>query len=775
MGKKEIGVSQNACRAKIKERNKEDMTKFNRVIALMMTGILCFSFTGCGKGTEKKKDEKLEIYDVKQEVLFDEIIDNVKVLNDVFYGTSDKTDIVRYDFNTREQKLVPIDRTGTIMIEDLNIDNNNNIVLYGSKDITENNSDDDINTEYSYKDITMIYNENLELVSSLEGEVKTVNMETFDMEENVMESEVDIQGRKISLCSTLKADNEEYIVKVNDKDGNEITKIKLENTVMSLVPLSDGTVCCLVYGNKGLELYAIDIEGEKLGKKLADLGNSFSDRVYTGLNNSILYNLDGFLCRYDIEKGKSQKITKFLDSNINQDDISLIFERNDGTIGVVLMNYENEKTEIDFLVKQEGDKNVKKEEIHLGTLYLDSSLQQKILEFNKSNEKYRIVVDEYANNANAENDYQECIKRFNAAITSGNCPDIIDLSTMGFQEYAQKGILEDLVPYFAKDNEIKEEQFVESVLNTYKVNGKLYTLPANFNINTLAGATSSVGNEMTWNMQEFIAYAQSLPEGTEILDGLTSDGFLMNVLLYNMNEYVNFNTGECNFNSEDFIKLLEYCSRYETSEKFYENYDEENETNEVSKIRNKQVAMQSLYLSGIEDYMASKTIFGEPITIKGYPSKDGNGIAIDTNSFLLGISSKSKYKDVAWEFMRNFYTKESQAADEMSYGFPVRKDVLDEMFQKAKDAETLTAQDGTTYTTQWSFGDITLYVPAPTDEDINTIKDVINKADTFININQEIYSMINEEAVAYFKGQKTAKEVADIIQSRVSIYIKENR
>nr|MDE7431940.1 extracellular solute-binding protein [Lachnospiraceae bacterium] len=651
-------------------------------------------------------------------------------------------------------------------------------VLYGSKDIIENNSGDDINAEYSYQDVTMIYNDNLELVSSLEGEVKTVNMETFDMEENVMESEIDSQGRKISLCNTFKADNDEYIVKVNDKDGNEITKIKLENMGMSLVQLSDGTVSCLVYGNKGLELYAIDIEGEKLGKKIADFGNSFSDRVYAGLDNSILYNLDGFLCRYDIEKGKSQKITKFLDSNINQDDISLIFERNDGTLGIVLRNYENEKTEIDFLVKQEGDKNVKKEEIHLGTLYLDSLLQQKVLEFNKTNEKYRIVVDEYANTSdgNELDDYRECIKRFNAAITSGNCPDIIDLSAMSFQGYAQKGILEDLIPYFEKDDEIKEEQFVDSVLNTYKMNGKLYTLPANFSINVLAGATSSVGNEMTWNMQEFIAYAQSLPEGMEILDGLTSDGFLMNVLLYNMNEYVNLNTGECNFNSEEFIKLLEYCSKYESSEKYYENYDEENETSEVSKIRNKQVAMQSLYLNGIEDYMASKTIFGEPITIKGYPSKDGNGIAIDTNSFLLGISSKSKYKDVAWEFMRNFYTKESQETEDgMSFGFPVRKDALDEMFQKAKDVETLTAPDGTKYTVQWGFDDITLYVPAPTDEDINTVKDIISKADTFINLNEEIYSMVQEEAEAYFKGQKTAKEVADVIQSRVSIYIKESR
>lgn len=34
-----------------------------------------------------------------------------------------------------------------------------------------------------------------------------------------------------------------------------------------------------------------------------------------------------------------------------------------------------------------------------------------------------------------------------------------------------------------------------------------------------------------------------------------------------------------------------------------------------------------------------------------------------------------------------------------------------------------------------------------------------------------IYSMIAEEAAAYFEGQKSAQEVAKIIQSRMEIYV----
>ena len=40
---------------------------------------------------------------------------------------------------------------------------------------------------------------------------------------------------------------------------------------------------------------------------------------------------------------------------------------------------------------------------------------------------------------------------------------------------------------------------------------------------------------------------------------------------------------------------------------------------------------------------------------------------------------------------------------------------------------------------------------------------------------QKVYEIVSEEAGAYFEGQKSAKEVAGIIQNRVSNYIAENR
>ena len=46
---------------------------------------------------------------------------------------------------------------------------------------------------------------------------------------------------------------------------------------------------------------------------------------------------------------------------------------------------------------------------------------------------------------------------------------------------------------------------------------------------------------------------------------------------------------------------------------------------------------------------------------------------------------------------------------------------------------------------------------------------------TFMDSGNEIRSIISEEAAAFYAGQKTVEETAKVIQSRVQLYVDENR
>ena len=65
------------------------------------------------------------------------------------------------------------------------------------------------------------------------------------------------------------------------------------------------------------------------------------------------------------------------------------------------------------------------------------------------------------------------------------------------------------------------------------------------------------------------------------------------------------------------------------------------------------------------------------------------------------------------------------------------------------------------------------YYKPITDEMIGDIKKFVLASDTISESRTGIMNLILEEAAPYFAGQKTADEITGIIQSRVSIYIRE--
>ena len=61
-----------------------------------------------------------------------------------------------------------------------------------------------------------------------------------------------------------------------------------------------------------------------------------------------------------------------------------------------------------------------------------------------------------------------------------------------------------------------------------------------------------------------------------------------------------------------------------------------------------------------------------------------------------------------------------------------------------------------------------------TSEDVVKVTNFVKSLNLVTSNNTSVNNIIFEEASAFFSGQKGAKEVADIIQSRLSIYVNEN-
>ena len=109
--------------------------------------------------------------------------------------------------------------------------------------------------------------------------------------------------------------------------------------------------------------------------------------------------------------------------------------------------------------------------------------------------------------------------------------------------------------------------------------------------------------------------------------------------------------------------------------------------------------------------------------------------------------------------------------------FPIKRSVFESLAEKAKERPYYENDDGIKvyYEKTWWNGSYTVNIGVNTDEDNKRVTDFINSVENISRYDMQINSIINDEAAAYFDGRKSAKEAAEVIQSRVQNYLDESR
>ncbi len=602
---------------------------------------------------------------------------------------------------------------------------------------------------------------------------------------------------KINLDSILENPNDFYVqyltedkdgniymgydqsVVVMDKEGKKLFDLKADNWINSLFATKSGEVL-ITYWSQNFEVHTIDVAGKKIGDKveaLSSMGNG-NFNFAQGVGTDLLFSVNGYLYTYNFGDEKPQEVLNWINADIDEGRVQGFTMLEDGRILAVTSGWDGEsdsnQAEMVYLTKKKGSEVPEKKIITYGTLIIDYNVRNRILAFNRTNQEYRIEVKEYYTDFGGEDAYSNAIQRMNSDIVSGQCPDIIDLSQGVIQSYAAKGIVEDLYPFMDKDEEINREDYLENIRRAYEINGKLYALPTDFFISTVLGKVSDVGDRHNITLDEVMELSKKLPEGAELYQYASKNSILQSIMRMNMDIFVNWETGECKFNSEDFIKALEFANSFPKEV----NWEAERPST-PTRIREGKLIMMDASVSSMQEYQMYKGMYGEPVAFVGYPTSKESGSCIISNGSLLGMSSKSPYQDGVWQFIRTGITKEAQENNSgHRYGFPVMKSALEKQFAEDMEEEYYEGADGEKVKqpkTTWGYDDFQIEIYAATEEEVAAVRNLIESADNAYQYDMQMFSIIEEETGAFFEGQKSAKEVADIIQSRVQIYVNENR
>ncbi len=448
---------------------------------------------------------------------------------------------------------------------------------------------------------------------------------------------------------------------------------------------------------------------------------------------------------------------------------------------------------------ERGDNKAQNQKvIILSVAASDRQLETAISKFQKDHPGYRIDLQTYPNPDDTGSNNETYVKNLNTQILSGKGPDIISVAGLPYDKYVSKKILANLSDMMDGDKSFDKSKYYTNIFDALKTNDSLYVLPTRFTFNVLMANQEILDQNSikiddghwTWNDFKSASEKVTQKEVTGVgnraaLPGVSSMELLNLFTGGSYSNYINAEKKNASFTSEGFIDLLNTVKAFGDEKLVNSNV----QTDMVLVLDAAGRGSIVFYPCSITDYIMywfMKSAFNDKLRLYNIPSAGDSGSRTFKTNSLYAINKNSKYTEIAWEFLKVLLSDEvqSQALQQegaegkpgasggmIKGGFPINRTVQQ---QKAKLAiDTSKGQKMKLRLKLNGPGEISLNPAAMTQADIDDIDKFISALNTYANEDPNIDKIIQDEAKAFFNGDKSAKETAELIQRRANTYLGE--
>lgn len=371
-------------------------------------------------------------------------------------------------------------------------------------------------------------------------------------------------------------------------------------------------------------------------------------------------------------------------------------------------------------------------------------------------------------------DVEKYVSDINTQLMSGKGPDIMLLSPLPYQNYIDKGMLANLSDMIKDDKSFDMSKYYGNILDAMKYNGSLYGLPLSVSLNVLEANKALLDkyginiDDRQWSWSDFEQAAEKVVEGSKndgvsgmyALAGVDGSMLISSLVSESYDKFVDKGKKTANFDSKEFTDILNLAKSM--IDKNYINTDT-SQGKMVDLASRGNTVFTANGLMGYMDLTMAKMTYSDGFEFLKFPG-EGSGLSF-TSSALYGINNKSSNKELAWEFMKYLLSDEMESQPTLG-GLPINKAASQKAAQdtinRSQNKGGKIVMNGQTVTGQ-----------PVTQEDIDSVQNLLNSADTYIASDQKVLTIVQEETKAFFEGQKSAEDTAKAIQDRVNIYINE--
>lgn len=391
-------------------------------------------------------------------------------------------------------------------------------------------------------------------------------------------------------------------------------------------------------------------------------------------------------------------------------------------------------------------------------------LQEKVEQYNRTQHEYQIEIQRYERSEQMEEDG---ILQLQREIALGKGPDIIDFGSGYTTSDIVGAYTEDLFSYMEED---AETDYFENILQAFAYKENLYAVPLGFTLKSFVGTRQNLGSRSSWTIKEMMECYYGQEKEKLFYPGAFKTDVLGTILTGSMEYYIDWETGECNFDGSEFCDVLKFCNGFSDHLEITDDFSVKQIFLE-DKALLLPISMRTVY-----DICRVEHIFGEEeVTFIGFPVDGKNGTMIQSCGPVLAISRSSAHKDAAWEFVSWLLSPSAQ--EELPSGYPVCRKALEEQISQALEIEYEINAEGVqeqVVRQQVIFeGEDPIDIYCITPRQSEQLITLIEQAETTSQSDPKIYGIFFEEADYYFNGAKSLEETVDVIQSKIYIYVNE--
>lgn len=362
------------------------------------------------------------------------------------------------------------------------------------------------------------------------------------------------------------------------------------------------------------------------------------------------------------------------------------------------------------------------------------SLNTLVQQFNLTHSDYHVTIQRREDNENLAK-----IKTI-----TGDTPDIYFFyGNTPFNASLQQNLFEDLYSFIDADPDCDRNLIVPSLKSQIENQGSLYILPFDYMIWTFI-TTVKLDNVENMSLDQFIRTMEQRYPGQMILQqNISRDDMWYWVSNLCVGSFIDQETGKCYFDSNEYIGILKSLLLISTD---VSNSDEDS-------------LLQFQQMGTLLRAYAFGLTFDNNYYYLGCPTGGfSNGSSFDLQQ-CYAISANSKNKEGAWQFLKYV----------MSAPVINIETVADDICLPASSAQ-LDSMLGQALGNGYAAYGMSIQIK---EHDEQELRKLISQANSVMGAHPEIIEIMQEEAIKFFSGEKTAEDVAAATQSRVSIFMAE--